>query len=77
MDGKGNLKISLGGFKNDLKCASMTGKIRSKVISMCIAPMKMKHGDDEDMITTNAMFNNCSRVLLFMITWPRNLESME
>ena len=77
MDGKENLKISLAGFKNYLKCASMTGNIGSKMISMCIVPVKMKHGDGEDMIITYAMFNNCSWVLLFMITWPRNLESME
>ena len=40
----GDLKNNFAGFNNDLKCASMTGKTRSKVISMCIVPVKVKHG---------------------------------
>ena len=36
----------------------MTGKRGSKVISLCIVPMKIKHGDGKDMITTYAMMDN-------------------
>ena len=28
---------------------------------MYIVPVEVKHGDDKDMITTNAMFDNCSQ----------------
>ena len=58
MDGEGNLKSNFAGFSNDLKCASMTG---SKVISMCIVPVKVKYGDGKDMITTYTMLDNCSQ----------------
>ena len=61
MDGGGNLKNNFAGFNNDFKCSSMTGKTGSKVISMCIVPVKVKHGDGKDMITTYAMFDNCSQ----------------
>ena len=44
MDGEGNLKSK--------KCARMTGKTESKVISMCIVPVKAKHEDGKDTITT-------------------------
>ena len=53
MDGEGNLKSK--------KCARMTGKTESKVISMCIVPVKAKHEDDKDTITTYALLDNCSQ----------------
>ena len=59
MDG-GNLKSNFAGFNNDLKCASMTGKTGSKVISMCIVLVKVKHEDGKDTIATYAMLDNCS-----------------
>ena len=61
VDGGGNLKNNFAGFKNDLKCASMTGKTGSKVISVCIVPVKVKHGNGKDMLTAYAMLNNCSQ----------------
>ena len=61
VNGEGNLKSSIAGFNNDLKCASMTGKTESKVISMCIVPVKVKHEDSKDTITTYAMLDNCSQ----------------
>ena len=39
----------------------MARKTESKVISICIAPVKVKHGDGIDMITTYAMLDNCSQ----------------
>ena len=36
----------------------MTGKRGSKVISLSIVPMKTKHGNGKDMITTYAMMDN-------------------
>ena len=38
-DGGGNLENNFAGFNSDTKCASMTGKTGSKVISMCIFPV--------------------------------------
>ena len=61
VNGEGNLKNNFAGFNNDLQCASMTGKTGSKVTSMCIVPVKVKHGDGKDMITTYTMLDNCSR----------------
>ena len=40
---------------------NMTGKTGSKVISMCNVPVKVKHGDGKDIITTYAMLDNCSQ----------------
>ena len=31
------------------------------MISLCIVPVKIKHGDGKDMITTYAMLDNCSQ----------------
>ena len=31
------------------------------MIIIYIVPVEVKHGDDKDMITTNAMFDNCSQ----------------
>ena len=39
----------------------MTGKRGSKVISLCIVPVKIKHGDGKDMTTTYAMLDNRSQ----------------
>ena len=61
VDREGNLKSNFAGTSNDLKCASMTGKTGSEVISMCIALMKVKYEDDKDTITTYAMLDNCSQ----------------
>ena len=61
VDGGGNLKNNFAAFNNDLKRATMTGKTGSKVISMCIVPVKVKHGGGKDMITTYTMLDNCSQ----------------
>ena len=61
VDGEGNLKSNFSGLNSDLKCTGMTGKTGSKVISMCIVPEKVKHGDSKDMITTYTMLANCSQ----------------
>ena len=61
VNGEGNLQSNIAGFNNDFKCASMTGKTESKVISMCIVPVRMKHEDSKDTITTYAMLDNCSQ----------------
>ena len=61
VDGEGNLKSNFAGLNDDLKCASMTGKTESKVISMGIVPVKVKHEDCKDEITTYAMLYNCSQ----------------
>ena len=77
VDGEGNLKSNFAGFNNDLKCASMTGKTESKVISMSIVPVKVKHKDGKDTITTLQCWTIAARVPLFMLTWSRNFSSME
>ena len=61
VDGEGNLKSNFACLNNDLKCASLKGKKESKVISMCIVPVKVKHEDGKDTITTYAMLDNCSQ----------------
>ena len=61
VDGEENLKSNFAGFNNDFNCASMTGKTGSKVISMCIVPVKVKHEDGKDTITTYAMLENCNQ----------------
>ena len=61
VNGGGNLKNNFAGFNNDSKYASMRGKTGSKMISMCIVPVKVKYGDGKDMITTYAMLDNCSQ----------------
>ena len=61
VDGEENLKSNFAGFNDDLTCASMTRKTGSKVISMCIVPVKVKHEDGKDTITTYAMLDNCSQ----------------
>ena len=54
-----NFKNNFAGFNNDLKCTSMTGNTESKVISIRIASVKVKHEDGKDIRTIYAMFNNC------------------
>ena len=49
VDGERNLKNNFAGFNDDLKNASMTEKTGSKVISMCIVPVKVKHEDGKDL----------------------------
>ena len=44
-----------------MKCASTTAKSGSKVINMCIVPVKIKHEDSKEMVTTYAMLDNCSQ----------------
>ena len=61
VDGEENLKSNFAGLNDDLKRASMTGKTESKVISMCIVPVKVKNEDGKDTITTYAMLDNCSQ----------------
>ena len=44
-----------------MKCASTTAKSGSKLISMCIVPVKIKHGVNNKTATTHAMLDNCSQ----------------
>ena len=67
VDGGGNLKNNFAGFNNDLKCANMTGKTGSKVISICIVPVKVKHGDGKNTITTYTMLDNCCQGLFIYL----------
>ena len=48
---------NFAGFNN----SKMTGKIGTKMIGMCIVPVKVKHGDGKDIITTYVMLDNCSQ----------------
>ena len=59
IDGGENLKNNFAGFNNDLKCVSVSGKAGSKVISMCIVPVRVQHKDGKGMIQTYAMLDNC------------------
>ena len=61
INGGENLKSNFAGFDNDLKRASVSGKAGSKVISMCIFPVRMQHKDCKGMIQTYAMLDNCSQ----------------
>ena len=44
-----------------MKCASTTAKSGSKVISMRIVPVNIKHGDSNKMVATYVMLDNCSQ----------------
>ena len=55
----GNIKSNYATLDNDVKCA--TAKSGSTVISMCIVPVKIKHGDNNKMVTVYAMLDNCSQ----------------
>ena len=48
----GNFKSNYATLDNDMKCASTTAKSRSKIIIMCIIPVKIKHGDNNKMVAT-------------------------
>ena len=61
VDEEGYLKSNFAGFSDYLKCASMTGRAGSKVISLCIVSVKMNHEDGKDAIRTYAMLDNCSQ----------------
>ena len=58
---RGNIKSNYAMLYNDVKCASTTLKSGSKVISMCIVPVKIKHGDNTKIVTTYAMMDNFSQ----------------
>ena len=57
----GNIKSNYAMLDNDVKHASTTAKSGSKVISISIVPVKIKHGDSNKMVTTYAMLDNCSQ----------------
>ena len=47
-----NIKSNYATLDNDVKCATTTSKSGLKVISMCIVPVKIKHGYSNKMVTT-------------------------
>ena len=53
-----NIKSNYATLDNDVKCASTTAKSGSKLISMCIVPVKIKHGVNNKTATTHAMLDN-------------------
>ena len=55
----GNIKSNYATLGNDVKCLRTTAKSGSKIISMCIIPVKIKHGDNNKKVTTYAMLDNC------------------
>ena len=57
----GNIKSNYATLDNDVKCASTTAKSGSKDINMCIVPVKIKHEDSKEMVTSYAMLDNCSQ----------------
>ena len=57
----GNIKRNYAVLGKDVKCASTPAKSGSKVISMCIFPVKIKHVDNNKMVTTYAMLDNSSQ----------------
>ena len=57
----GNIKSNYATLDNDVKFASTIAKSGSKVIAMCIVPVKIKHGNNSKMVTTYAMLDNCSQ----------------
>ena len=57
----GNIKSNYATLDNNVKCASTTEKSGSKIISMCIVPVKIKHRDSNKMVTAYAMLDNFSR----------------
>ena len=73
----GNIKSNYATLDYDVKCTSTTAKSGSKVMSMCIVPVKIKHGNNNKMVTTYAMLDNLVRTLSFLVVWLRNWESRE
>ena len=57
----GNIKSNYTILDNNVKCSSTTAKSGSKVISMCNAPVKIKHRDNNKMVTTYAMLDDYSQ----------------
>ena len=57
----GNIKSNYVTLDNDVKHARTTAKSGSKVISISIVSVKIKHGDSNKMVTTYAMLDNCSQ----------------
>ena len=62
----GNIKSNYATLDNDVKCVSTTAKSGSKVISMCIVPVRIKHGDSNKMVTTYAMLDSCGQGSLIL-----------
>ena len=56
----GNIKGNYTTLDNDVKCAKTIAKSGSKINSMCIVSAKMKHEDNNKMVTTYAILDNCS-----------------
>ena len=48
----GNIKSNYAVLDHDVKCARAIAKWGFKVISMCIVPVRIKHGDNSKMVTT-------------------------
>ena len=57
----GNIKSNYATLDTDVKCASTTEKSGSKIISMSIVPVKIKHRDSNKMVTTYTMLDNFSQ----------------
>ena len=57
----GNIKSNYATLDYDVKCTSTTAKLGSKVMSMCIVPVKIKHGNNNKMVTNYAMLDNFSQ----------------
>ena len=57
----GNIKSNYATLDTDVKCASTTEKSGSKIISMSIVPVKIKHQDSNKMVTTYTMLDNFSQ----------------
>ena len=72
-----NIKSNYATLDNDVKCASKTTKSGSKVINMCIVPVKIKYEDNNKMVITYAMLDIVFRALSFLVAWLRNWESKE
>ena len=72
-----NIKSNYATLDNDVKCASKTAKSGSKVINMCIVPVKIKHEDNNKMVITYVMLDIVFRALSFLVVWLRNWESKE
>ena len=68
----GNVKRNCATFDHDMNCT--TAKPGSKVISMCIVPVKIKHGDNNKMVTTYAILDNCSQGSFILGSVVKKLE---
>ena len=70
----GNIKSNYATLDNDVKCETTTAKSGLKVISMCIVPVKIKHGDSNKMVTTYAMLDSCSQGFFILDSAVKKLE---